>query len=42
MKKKIALTQMQAVLADVESTYRHPEEWMEQSLDGNQAFLVLL
>ena len=29
MKKKIALIQMQAVLADVETNYRHAEELME-------------
>ena len=33
MKKKIALIQMQAVLADVETNYRHAEELMEQAME---------
>ena len=40
MKKKIALIQMQAVLADVETNYRHAEELMEQfrSIKGETDF----
>ena len=41
MKKKIALIQMQAVLADVETNYRHAEELMEQAMEGNPDILVL-
>ena len=41
MKKKIALIQMQAVLAGVETNYRHAEELMEQAMEGNPDILVL-
>ena len=41
MKKKIALIQMQAVLADVETNYRHAEELMEKAVEGNPDILVL-
>lgn len=41
MKKKIALIQMQAVLAGVETNYRHAEELMEQAMEGNRDILVL-
>ena len=32
---------MQAVLADVETNYRHAEELMEQAMEGNPDILVL-
>ena len=41
MKKKIAFIQMQAVLAGVETNYRHAEELMEQAMEGNPDILVL-
>ena len=41
MKKKIALIQMQAVLADVETNYRHAEELMEEAVKRNPDILVL-
>ena len=41
MKKKIALIQMQAVLADVETNYRHAEELMEKGVEGKPDILVL-
>lgn len=41
MKKKIALIQMQAALADVETNYRHAEELMGQAMEGNPDILVL-
>ena len=41
MKKKIALIQMEAALADIEYNYRHAEELMEQAMEGNPDILVL-
>lgn len=41
MKKKIALIQMQAALADTEYNYRRAKQLMEKAMEGNPDILVL-